>query len=129
MDVKFLAPLNELFHTLLDAQRISAFTQSQSIIKPEKNFEYSLLSGAITGRILDIEPNSKIIKTWRFSSWPTGHFSQVTMNFVQESNGITLKFEQTNIPIEDFERTKSGWSNNFFDRIKMIFGWGNFGIA
>eukprot|EP01100_Stratorugosa_tubuloviscum_P015088 TRINITY_DN846_c0_g1_i6.p1 TRINITY_DN846_c0_g1~~TRINITY_DN846_c0_g1_i6.p1 ORF type:complete len:320 (-),score=132.53 TRINITY_DN846_c0_g1_i6:107-1066(-) len=86
MDVKFLAPLNELFHTLLDAQRISAFTQSQSIIKPEKNFEYSLLSGAITGRILDIEPNSKIIKTWRFSSWPTGIFTFIFYSYFLNNN-------------------------------------------
>jgi len=71
-------------------------------------------------------PNKKIVQKWRFSNWVQDHFSEVTLNFEEASNGTTVLYlTQKGIPDDEKERTEQGWTEHFFRRMKMMHGWGN----
>jgi len=74
--------------------------------------------------MLEVIPNKKISQKWRFSTWPENLYSIVTIE-LEDKNGKTIvKIEQTGIPNDDKERTEMGWRENFFRRIKGVFGYG-----
>lgn len=40
----------------------------------------------IKGKFEDLVPNEKIVQTWRYKQWPSGHYSKVTMDLIQKVN-------------------------------------------
>ena len=61
---------------------------------------------------------------WRFKSWPDEHYSTVTLDIHEGDNGTSLKIMQSEIPEAEFERTKQGWVNYYWDAIRQTFGFG-----
>ena len=66
----------------------------------------------------------KIVMLWRFKSWPEGHHSTVKITLDQKDDRTELTLVQTGIPEEDFERTKSGWKQYYWEAMKRTFCWG-----
>lgn len=38
--------------------------------------------GRITGTIVSLEPEKRIVQEWRMKDWPLGHYSLVTIEIV-----------------------------------------------
>lgn len=36
------------------------------------------------GKFEELVPNEKIVQTWRYSQWPSGHFSNVVIEFIEK---------------------------------------------
>jgi activator of HSP90 ATPase len=68
-------------------------------------------------------PYERITQAWRFSSWPDGHFSHVTIKITQGDGKTHLELRHSGVPAEDAERTKQGWSAMQFQRLKMVLGY------
>jgi len=79
MNVDFSARCSDIYETLLDPQRVQAFTQSASTVTKELNKQFSLFGGSITACNIELVPNEKIVQKWRAADWPEGHFSTVTI--------------------------------------------------
>lgn len=79
---------------------VSAFTNSSVSFKPEKGSKFELFSGNVCCEFIDLDENKKIVQKWRFRSWPEGHFSQVTLNFIQEEDCSKVTLEQTGVPAQ-----------------------------
>jgi len=122
------APLSEMWDTLTNPAKVSAFTRSQAQYDVREGGEFSLLGGGMTGTFtkLDKDGDPKVLKmNWRLDTWDAGHFSEVTISMASEEAGVTLMtFLQTGVPYMDLERTKEGWKRNFWEPIKGIFGFG-----
>lgn len=122
--VKFETTAQSLFETLLDTQRVSAFTGSPAQISNTKGSEFKMFGGSVTGTLDEVTANTKLVQTWRFASWPQGHSSIVTLDFQDKGNNkVLLKLTQTGVPEADFDRTRFGWEEHFWRRIKGVFGW------
>ena len=81
------------------------------------------LGGLITGYFIDVVPLEKLAMQWRLSSWASGVFSSVIINLRKEEPGVTrLEFAQAGIPEGEFDRVRDGWTRNFWDPIKAVFG-------
>lgn len=73
------------------------------------------------------------MQKWRMNTWREGHHSMVTIMLVQASDSLTrLSLTHADIPDTDvhgnegvIKRVEDGWRRNFFDRIKMVFGYGS----
>jgi activator of HSP90 ATPase len=117
--------LDEVFSCFLDQQRVSAFTQSPTVLSPEPGAPFSLYSGSIVGENVIIERNAKIVQKWRRSDWPEGHFSEVTMNFKATKDGTSLHLIHKGIPKNDIDRIRGEWEEKFWRRMKIMFGWGS----
>eukprot|EP01126_Amoeba_proteus_P037693 TRINITY_DN38_c0_g1_i11.p1 TRINITY_DN38_c0_g1~~TRINITY_DN38_c0_g1_i11.p1 ORF type:complete len:252 (-),score=34.10 TRINITY_DN38_c0_g1_i11:183-938(-) len=121
--VVFEVPPPPLFESFIDERRVSAYTQGPAKISPQPGGSFEMFGGAVSGQILSIETNSKLVQKWRFNTWPKDHYSEVTMEFLDQGGRTQITLLQTGIPSQDFDRTKSGWEEFFWRRIKGLFGW------
>jgi len=121
---KFVCRPMDLFLCFVDINRVKAYAGGDAQYSGTKGGKFSLFGGAVTGEIVDIESPSKIVQKWRFSTWPEGLFSDVTMNFEEKNGKTVLSITHKGIPEGDKDRTEAGWSENFCRRIKGIFGFG-----
>jgi len=121
---KFVCRPVDLFHCFTEINRVRAYAGGDAQIAAEKGSKFSLFSGAVTGENIEVIFPTKLVQKWRFSSWPETHYSIVTIELEEKNGKTSLKLEQAGVPEEDKERTEGGWHENFFKRIKGIFGYG-----
>lgn len=125
LQTEFNAPPHIIFQNLLDQGCVSAFTHSSCTIENKKGGSFSLLNGTIRGEILEIQGTEKVVQKWRFNDWKPEIYSTVTMKFKPSGIGrCTLDLEQKNIPVEDKERVRNGWEEFFFNRLRVMMGYG-----
>ncbi|EKX44680.1 hypothetical protein GUITHDRAFT_72003 [Guillardia theta CCMP2712] len=122
----------QIFECFTIPPKVMAFTQSKAQVGTSVGEEIVLFDGAIVGKVLECEMNSKLVWEWRQSSWPAGVRSKCSLEFTEPGEGTCrLKLKQTGIPYSDAHGNhdmprvvEEGWKRNFFDRIKMVFGFG-----
>eukprot|EP00668_Euglena_longa_P047350 GGOE01063200.1.p1 GENE.GGOE01063200.1~~GGOE01063200.1.p1 ORF type:complete len:326 (-),score=63.22 GGOE01063200.1:352-1329(-) len=118
------APSN-IWEALTNEGRVSAYTRSTAKVKAEPEGDFQFLNGTISGKFVEVVPLKKLVMSWRLSDWAEGHSSVATITLDSvESGSTTLKLVHIGIPGNDLERTKQGWQQNFWDPIKMLFGYG-----
>lgn len=79
MTEKFHCRPHNLYDVLLNDKSWKAFTQSSAQISRESGGMFSIFDGAVTGVNVQLQENKLIVQKWRFSSWPDGHYSNVSI--------------------------------------------------
>lgn len=103
----FKCTKTELFTTFCDINKVKAFTQnSVSLYDCKKGGFFSLLSDNVTGRFLDIVPYDRMDMLWRFKSWPSDHYSSVSLLFYDDTDQTKLVIQQTGVPAQFYDNTK-----------------------
>jgi len=117
----------ELFQVFCDMNKVKAFTQNNvSLYDCKKGgFFFSLLSDNVTGRFLDVVPYDRIDMLWRFKSWPTDHYSRVSLSFHDDTDQTKLIIQQMGVPAPFYDNTKDGWKRFYLESIKSTFGYGS----
>lgn len=124
-EVVFRAPASELFNTFLDPARVSAWSRSTAIIKPEEGFQYTLFGGNISGTITKLASDfTSIEMTWRLREWKAGHFANLTLTFLQNQSDTTCKVSWTGIPLGEAEVVLNNFEEYYIKPIKITFGYG-----
>ncbi|KPA78458.1 hypothetical protein ABB37_06085 [Leptomonas pyrrhocoris] len=117
-------PMEELYATLTDARRASAYTRSAATMDVKAGGQFSFLGGVISGYYVDVQPPAVLKQQWRLGSWPVGVHSSVVLQLEKEEPGVTvLHFAQSGIPAGQLQSVQEGWRANFFDAIKVVFGY------
>lgn len=122
--VNFQAPASELFKTLTEPERVVIWSRGplQGSLS-EAGKEFKLFSGAVSGKVLEVDPAShRLCLEWKLSSW--AHPSVVHIEMIQEGLDTVLKLKQRNIPADQLEAVSTNWSNYYWNPIKSIFGFG-----
>ena len=84
---------------------------------------FEFLGGTISGYFVEVDHPKKLSMQWRLSSWKTGLFSTVVIVMTTEERGVTrMEFAQMGIPDGELDRVKQGWNVNFWEPIKIMFG-------
>jgi activator of HSP90 ATPase len=121
--LEWRCPVEELWMVLTDEGRASHYTRAPAKVNPQPSGSFEYLGGLISGYFVDVVPREKLVLQWRLSSWQSGQFSSVIMNFSREEAGVCrLEFAQAGIPDGEYERVRDGWLRNFWDPIKAVFG-------
>jgi len=122
---KFVCSPEDLYSSILDPNRVRAYAGGDADISPETGKKFRLFGGNVQGENVHLDRPNKIVQKWRFSDWPEGHYSNVEM-IIEHKNGKTmLTLTQTGVPEDDRDKTMGGWKDNYFRRIKGIFGFGS----
>jgi len=117
-----------IYDTLLDTSRIKGATASDASMSTEVGGKFSMFSGSVEGENVELhrfdkDSGTAVIKwKWRFSTWSPGVFSDVTITLSEKDGQTKLQLVQTGVPEDERERTKKGWINLLFDRIKAMLG-------
>jgi|UniRef100_A0A7S4D0G8 activator of HSP90 ATPase len=123
--IEWRVPPKEIWNALTEEGRVSAYTRSKAIIQLTDGGTFSFLNGSISGTFTEIELHKKLGMKWRLQDWADGQFSEVTIAFEEVESGTTqMILKQTGVPVSEVERTQQGWSSNFWEPIKMLFGYG-----
>jgi len=121
--ITFEVPPQPLYETLTDERKIGAFTQAPCKFPLEAGKPFEMFAGNVQGIQVCLEQSKKIEQKWRFKAWPENHYSKVVMEFKEVNGKTELTLSQSDVPDSDFERTKAGWEEYFWTRIRGIFGW------
>ncbi|XP_065188095.1 activator of 90 kDa heat shock protein ATPase homolog 1-like [Sycon ciliatum] len=121
---EFQAAPEDVFNVFVDKERTQAFTRGSAQLEPTPGGKFTLLGGNVEGNFVELVRNEKIVQKWRMNTWPSGHYSTVTLLFTSSPNGCLLKLKQDNVPTSSLESTKEGWHRYYFESIKMTFGFG-----
>ncbi|EDR24083.1 hypothetical protein, conserved [Entamoeba dispar SAW760] len=122
----FMVPPRIIYQCLNDPERLTALMQSPVQYKAEIGAKFVLFGGAVSGEIIDLKVNEKIVYKWRFNSWPEGKYSHVEITLTEGEDGddeTDLTLIQSDIEQKDIMRTENGWKMIYFERMKKMFGY------
>ncbi|MFA6553052.1 MAG: SRPBCC family protein [Patescibacteria group bacterium] len=112
---------SQVYELWMDSAKHSALTGSEAKISPSVGGEFTMFGGWATGRNIELNPNKKIIQTWRGEDWPEGHFSTLTVHLLPAPGGTKLLFTQTGVPISLAKSVAKGWNDFYWEPMKKYF--------
>lgn len=120
---------DDLFSAFTVRERFSAFTQSNCEIEPVVGKPISLCNGYLTGKILEIEENKKIVMEMRQANWDEDIVSKVNIDFKfkPDAGATKLMVTQGGVPKSKIGECADRWKE-WCRRIRLTFGYGSIPI-
>lgn len=108
-----------VFAALTDAKKFSAFTGgAPAEIAAKPGGAFSCFGGRISGRIVELMPDVRIVQAWRAGNWPEGVFSIARFELKPKSTGTLLTFDHTGYPEDQAKHLESGWNAMYWDPLR-----------
>lgn len=125
----FKAPREQVFRALSDPQLIRMYTASNAVFQmPADGGQFSMFDGQVRGENMEVVRPERIVQRWRMREWqPERHHSTVTMTLKEggESSDTTrLRLVHESVPAEALERTRAGWRDRVFGRLRVMLNMG-----
>jgi len=127
-EVELLAPPARVYAALTDAQQfqkvvmLSAAVTSGMVksaaaaqISPVVGGAFSAFGGVISGLIIELVPNKRIVQAWRAADWGAGLYSIARFELSASGNGTRLMFDHTGFPAGAAEHLAAGWKGNYWE--------------
>lgn len=92
LNESFQCQAKDLYDVFTTTELAVAFTHGPAKIEATRGGEFLLFGGNISGKFEELIRNEKIVQTWRYKQWPSGHFSHVTLQFTQKVSHIVNAF-------------------------------------
>ena len=120
--VTFNASPHDVYEALMDSDKHTQFTGAKATISREIGGSFTAYDGALSGTILELVPDAKIVQSWRGSDegWVAGHFSTATFTLEAIDGGTRLTFQQTGVPEASFEQNSQGWQTYYWPKMKQF---------
>ncbi len=118
--VTFNASPHDVYESLMDSAKHSKFTGAEASISREVGGAFTAYDGALSGTILELVADTKIVQSWRGSDegWVQGHYSTATFSLEAIDGGTRLTFVQTEVPEQSFEQINQGWQDYYWLKMK-----------
>ena len=120
--VTFNASPHDVYEALMDSEKHSLFTGAKASISREVGGSFTAYDGMLSGTILELVPDAKIVQTWRGSDdgWVPGHYSTATFSLEAIDGGTRLTFVQTGVPEQSLEQISEGWQTYYWPKMKQM---------
>jgi activator of HSP90 ATPase len=116
---KLHAEIEDVYAALTNPVTIELWSGYPAVMDPSPGKEFSLWEGDISGMILEVEPNKKIVQEWFFGE--SKEKSIVTIYLLRDFGSTQVTVEHIGIPDEDFENISEGWREYFMGAIERFF--------
>jgi activator of HSP90 ATPase len=134
-EVDFKASPERIYEALLDEKQFSAFTRAPAQIfrayekvylgfsdglrpEPGAGGAFTLFSGRVIGRSVELIPNQRIVQAWRVETWSPGVYSIVRFELTLKGPGTRIIFDHTGFPPEEREDHNGKWSEWYWDPLR-----------
>jgi len=84
-------------------------------IDPRPGGAFSLFGGYVIGRIIELQPNARIVEAWRSGSWGPGLYSIATFALAPHGTGTRLTFDHAGFPDGAAPTLAKGWQENYWE--------------
>jgi activator of HSP90 ATPase len=113
----------KVFEAWLSSGGHSAMTGSPATVEPHVGGSFTAWDGYITGKTLEMKPNSRIVQAWRTSEFSDENpDSRLEILLEPTKRGTKLTLIHSNIQDGRAESYESGWDENYFQPMKEYFG-------
>merc|ERR1711887_495520 len=75
----FMCSCEDFYNVFTERPKVDAWSRGAQTYNVEKNGQFLMFSGNVTGSFVELETNKKIKMSWRLKHWPQGHHSEATM--------------------------------------------------
>ena len=117
----YSALLSSVAFSACTKKSFDMFTASSAKIDSVVGGTFSLFDGHITGRILELVPNQRIVEAWRVVDWPAGVYSIARFDISAEGSGTRVTFEHVGFPEGLKEHLSIGWQQHYWDAMTNYF--------
>jgi activator of HSP90 ATPase len=89
-------------------------------ISPEPGSAFSLFGGHISGRIIELIPDERIVQAWRAGDWAAGVYSVARFDLVKEGKVTRLVFDHVGFPNGQAKHLAAGWKENYWEPLEKF---------
>lgn len=113
---------DQVYNDWINGKSHTAMTGGLATIEPAIGSFHTAWDGYITGEILELDDNERILMTWR-----TEEFSQdaddslVEVSFIPDGDNCVLQLNHSNLQIGDGEKYKKGWEEYYFEPMREYY--------
>lgn len=121
LKIKIQAAVKEVYNTWLSSEGHSRMTGGEAKTSDQVGDRFTAWDGYIEGKNLALEPNNRIIQSWRTSQFEEKEEDSHIELLFNEVDGMTeLTLNHTNVP-ESGEHYIKGWDVHYFQPMKAYF--------
>lgn len=118
----FAVPPARIYDAWMDSDGHAAMTGAPARIDPRVGGQYEAWDGYITGRTLALEPERRIVQTWRTSEFADSDpDSQIEVLLEPVDDGARLTLRHTNVPDGQTQYEQGGWQESYFEPMEEYF--------
>ena len=114
-DVTLNASPERVYRALIDASEHAAFTGQAAQIVPEAGGAAEWFEGKISGRTIELVPNTRIVQAWRAANWPEGTYSIVRYDLAEADGKTQLTLTHDAIPDGQEGHLTGGWDKMYWN--------------
>ena len=120
--VTFNASPHDVYEALMDSEKHSQFTGAKASISRDVGGSFTAYDGALSGTILELVPDTKIVQAWRASDegWPADHYSTASFTLEKIDGGTRLTFVQSGVPEQSFDQINQGWKDYYWTKMQDL---------
>ena len=112
----------QIYEAWLSSEGHSQMTGSQAEVEGRSGGTFKAWDGYIWGKTLEVEPNRRIIQSWRTSEFPEDSpDSRVEILLEEVSERTKATLIHTEIPDGQGEGYKQGWDDFYFTPMRAYF--------
>lgn len=117
------ATAKQVYRAWLSGKEHAAFTGEAAEVDPKVGGRFTAFGDYIEGTNLELQPNKKIVQTWRTTEFPAGsEDSKLEVTLENIDRGTKLTLAHSNIPDGQADSYKDGWRKFYFKPMKKYFG-------
>ena len=119
-DIVINASPHDIFEAFLDSKKHSEFTDAPARINRSIGGHYSVFDGNFHGKNLELDPDKRIVQTWRSEEdeFPKYYYSTISITLQPENGGTIIHFEQIGIPEYCFDNVTYNWKIFYWEPLK-----------
>jgi activator of HSP90 ATPase len=118
----FPVSAHKVYKAWLNSEMHSAFTGSMAAIQEEIGSRFTSWDGYITGMILELEEDKRILQSWRTADFPMDQDdSMVEIELSDQGSGCKLRLKHWNIPTKQGAQYLKGWDDFYFQPMLKYF--------
>ena len=81
---------------------------------------FTIFGGHISGRIIELVPNERVVQAWRPADWAPGIYSIARFELLESGAGARLVFDHTGFPKGQATHLAAGWRANYWEPLVKI---------
>ena len=113
------ADIEDIYAALTNPLTIELWSGYPAVMEAVPGKEFSMWEGDISGKVLEIEPDKKIVQEWYFGD--SEEKSIVTIYLLSDFGSTQVTVEHTGIPDDDFENISEGWREYYMGAIERFY--------
>lgn len=110
----------EKFMLRSDATRSNAVAHAAPQIDARAGGAFALFGGYISGRFIELVPDTLIVQAWRAGSWAAGIYSIARFDLREDAGQSKILFDHTGFPVGQAEHLAAGWYANYWTPMREV---------